>query len=476
MMKFITLLFISTALFACSIGAQDKEGYTIDVKVKGLKDSIAYLAYYYGDKKYAQDTARIDGKGQFVFQGKENLPGGIYMIILPGQQYFEIVPENPDIKIETTLENLISDLKVTGSPETALFYEYLQFVDKQAGKIQDLTARKETASEEEKARISTQVKELENSIIDYKKDVISEYPEAFVTKVFKAMREPEIPEPPKDAEGKIDSTWEYYYFKAHYFDNFDFTDDGLVRTPVYQPRMEKYVTKIVMQHPDSIIQALDFILQNTRNSPEQFKFNLFWFTNYYERSKLMIAENVFSHLAVNYWCNEAYDKSWMDTVTIVKICEKGKMLNPTLIGKKAPELNLEDTLRKRHSMHRLDAKYTILFFWDSTCGHCKKQIPKLIELHDKYKADGVEVYAVNTEWESHGFKKYLREKEGMREFINVQDTTNASRFRQKYDVSSTPVIMVVDEKKEIIAKRVDIEVIGEILENRKKNRSELSRP
>ena len=68
--KFSILFFlISFSLNHFAAGADD--GYKITVKVNNLKDSVCYLGFYYGDKKYVQDTARINPAGQYIFEGNE---------------------------------------------------------------------------------------------------------------------------------------------------------------------------------------------------------------------------------------------------------------------------------------------------------------------------------------------------------------------------------------------------------------------
>ena len=41
--------------------------------VKGVADTTCILAYYFGDKQYAKDTAEIDANGSFLFEGSETL-------------------------------------------------------------------------------------------------------------------------------------------------------------------------------------------------------------------------------------------------------------------------------------------------------------------------------------------------------------------------------------------------------------------
>jgi len=59
-------------------------------------------------------------------------------------------------------------------------------------------------------------------------------------------------------------------------------------------------------------------------------------------------------------------------------------------------------------------------------------MPSFIDLYNKYKSKGESVFAVNTEIEPEKMKEYL--KEAPQPWDNYYDPTNASRFRDLYDI------------------------------------------
>jgi thiol-disulfide isomerase/thioredoxin len=113
-------------------------------------------------------------------------------------------------------------------------------------------------------------------------------------------------------------------------------------------------------------------------------------------------------------------------------------------------------------LHNIKARYTVLYFWDSNCGHCKTVTPKLLEVYHKYRSQGIETYAVNIEGDLEGWKKYIEENK--LDWINAIDPYRQSSFKKDYDIYATPVIYLLDEKKEIIAKRLAVEQLDEIIE------------
>ncbi|MBP6426310.1 MAG: DUF5106 domain-containing protein, partial [Bacteroidia bacterium] len=64
------------------------------------------------------------------------------------------------------------------------------------------------------------------------------------------------------------------------------------------------------------------------------------------------------------------------------------------------------------------------------------------------------------------WKKFIRDNK--LKWINVSDLYNNTNFRNYYDIYSTPVIYLLDEKKNIIAKRLDTDKVRDFIENEEK--------
>ena len=74
----------------------------------------------------------------------------------------------------------------------------------------------------------------------------------------------------------------FRYFKEHFFDGFDFTDDRLIRTAAFYEKISYYMDKLNVQVPDTIIKACDFLLSKWQTVPKMFKYTLNNFTSKYE--------------------------------------------------------------------------------------------------------------------------------------------------------------------------------------------------
>ena len=135
-MKKITLLFILCLTITSLSYSQSKfslkksltkTGYNISGEIEGLQDTSVMLAYYFGGKQYATDTTEVVN-GKFSFKGEKELQGGMYLVVLSNQQYFDMIVSEQHFSFSTKLDDLIGSMSFKNSKENPPFYEYLNFI------------------------------------------------------------------------------------------------------------------------------------------------------------------------------------------------------------------------------------------------------------------------------------------------------------------------------------------------------------
>lgn len=455
--SFLLILFIPALVIA------GKPKYDIRVRFVNLKDTVCYLGNYYGDKQYIKDTARIDAKGNCEFTGENDLPGGIYLVITPAKKYFEIII-NKELffSLETDTSDFTGSMKIKGSKENQLFYEYLNYVVSEQKKATPLRqALKLVKSNPDSTKLlQEKLTAIDKEVQNYKLDFIKQHPETFLAKVFTTSKEPEIPEAPKLPNGEKDSVFVFRYYKDHFLDNIDFSDDRLLRTPIFAAKIKQYITQLTVQQPDSIIAEADSLIKLASANKEVFKYVVWYLTNWSETSQIMGFDAIFVHLVEKYYMtNQAY---WVTATNLEKITNRAKILKNLLIGKIIPNLTVSDTNNVFYTLYNIKSKYTILYFWDPTCGHCQKETPRLLAYYDSVKTKGVEVFAVNTDPNVSEWKKYIREHK--LDWLNLMDQQNVTGFHTTFDIYSTPVVYLLDENKKILAKRLSVEQLREFLD------------
>jgi peroxiredoxin len=456
------------AIFVSLIGIQTtsaQNAYSIKIRVTGLRDSTCYLAHYYGKGSYiSKDTAKADAKGNLLFEGKEKLPEGVYLVVLPKTYFDIIVAGEQNFTMETDTSAIVEKMKVTGSKENTLFYDFQRVMvenGRSASEIQKQIKEKKGDT----VALKAQIAEIEKKVMDYRRQFVENNKTAFSAKVIKMSFEPEIPDAPVLANGRKDSTFAFRYYRQHFFDNVDFSDERMLRTPIFTTKIETFIKNLTWQIPDSINKAADFIIGKAKANKELLRYCIYYITNTYETSSIMGMDAVFVYMAEKYYLSGV--AWWIDEKTKEKFRERSSVLKPLLLGKKAPNLYLTDTTGTFRELHKVQGKYIVLFFYDPDCGHCRKETPKLVEFWKKNKGKGITIYAANIERKEENWRKFIKEFK-TQEWVNVWDSKTITDFRTKYDVTSTPQLYILDSEKRIIAKKLAIEQIEDFIENHRK--------
>jgi thiol-disulfide isomerase/thioredoxin len=460
--KYILLCFL-----LLSAGTVFSQGYHIGVTIGGLKNDSLLLGYHYGDKQFILDTIVLDQKGSGIFEGKRRLAGGIYLLVLPGMKYFEIlVTDNQRFSLSTDTTDLFKHLRFKDSEENNRFIEY----QKQMMKFQEQSAALQkklalhSSVPDSSLYYRNRLVDLDRQMKEFWAGMIAAAPVSFMSDIVRAMRPIDMPDfqVPETVANKdsMKMVLSYAYTRDHFFDEYPFSDTCLLRTPIFHNKLSFYFTRFMIQEPDSIIPPMDRLLAQTKVQPSAFQYALIFLMNHYVNSNIMGIDAVYVHLAEKYYL--AGQAPWVDSIYLKSLEENVARTEPNLIGKTAQNLILESITGEWNSLQQVKAKYTVLYFWEPNCGHCQQATPILYDSYKKWKASGLQVYAVYTQHDRAEWEKYINEK-GL-DWINVYDPDNHSYFRFFYNIVSTPTIYLLDSNKKIVAKRISVETLADMLD------------
>jgi len=462
---FLFLMFLGSLGTSMQLNAMN-DGYLIRFQVKGMKDTICLIATYYGSGTYVKDTLKVDADGRFTFKTKADFPKGIYLAVINDKSYFEFIVNN-DLRfsMETDRNDLAGKMVITGSPENQLFYDYMKYNKARFAEIQALQNNFVVGktSKDSIKLLRDQSEKINKEIIRYKLEIVEKHPSSFVAFFINAMREPEIPEIPVLSNGRKDSTFAYRYIITHYWDGTDFTDDRLLRTPVFDNKLKKYFDKILYQNPDTIMKETDILIEKARPNPEMFKY-LVWYATYHsENSEIMGFDRIFVHVVDTYYLT--HQATWERPAVVESLIKKANRIRPLLIGQIAPNMIMLDTNNLPVSMYSVKSNFLILFFWDPDCGHCEKEIPQLKDFYDKEKDSlGLKIFTVCSDTSLVKWKSAIRKRN--MDWINVNGPrTLTGDYHSQYDVNNTPVVYILNNRKEIIAKRILTEQFLQFFKN-----------
>jgi thiol-disulfide isomerase/thioredoxin len=481
-MKHLLTVFIATCAFASF-------SQKLQFKVEGAKDTTVFLCRYYGSKLFYADTAEMKG-GVVEFKAKADLKPGVLALLMPDKNYFEFIYNKEDISIETKAPDYVDNMKVKKSVENKLFVDYIHYLQTQRKIANGLADKRKSIkdSDPQHAKLGQQVDSITKLVTKYQENLVKNNPSTLVSKIINMSMDVFVPEAPKGAN----ENYRYFYYRQHYWDHVDLKDDRLVNTPVFGSKVDYFFGKnMLVQHPDTILAFAYPLIDQLDKKSEMFKFVVDYITNTFGKSNIMGMDKVYIYMVDRYYCKRDENGNslafWMkNNGKLDTLCKENKIKMNLVQGVRPPNIILRDTTDvKWRDFYSLKSDYTILYFWDPECGHCKKTTPKLETLYQKkLKARNVEIFAIGkaTGNDFNLWKKFIRENN--LNFINVgltqslyeiatkdplavipkYTTLESLNYHDTYDIYATPRMFVLDKDKKIVAKQLTISQLEDFLD------------
>jgi len=448
-LKILFLIFFLIRLF--NLMAQP-DGYEIRIKFKNLRNSPCYLGFDFGNSKYIRDTTTIDSHGVAVFKGAIMPVGGIYLIVISRTSYFEFVFTEPRVFLETDTTDFVKGMHVIESNENKAFFEYSKKLYELHQEKSDLIdeIKKHANNTDSVELLTMKISQLDTVRLLFRKSIIAKYPDYFFTKVLKAEDEPN---PRAKNPGENDTLYKNYVYnfnQYHFFDHVDFSDARMLRTPIFEAKIDKYIDELTIKNTDSLKYASERVIEKSQANDEVFKFI---------GKKIIYAFSEMRNINVDSIIIYLDNKYYLIDHSISFSHEPTK--RPNLLGTKALNISLSDTNNHIHSLYNIKQPYTVLVFWDTYCKYSKEILPKLAEWYNHHSKDSIEVYAVGVNLDREKWKSFI--KQYSFKWINVWDSAHESNPFMMYDVHSVPIIYLLNKNKIIQAKRIAVNQIDELI-------------
>ena len=400
-MKKFTLLLL--AFFSVQLSAQNISGC-----ITSMPDSISNIKVAYVRGKGLAVKQEILVKNGCFNAAWEHPEQGIFIVYIDGDHTFDMVISNGDLKIQgdyNALENV--ELSGPGIEEFSGFKGLLK-----------------SGPNEEQIR---------NYLLSIKDDGLREF-----------LLPQILP---------LNSDTNVYWLRSHFWDYTNLRSKSTIINPFFEKNREIYFEQVLGHDPDTVIKQLNKLLNSPMDNQVR-KVLVSTATYHYETSNYMGEDKVFVWLAQTFYNSGFAD--WMEKDDLAKIKEKSDGLSTELIGNPARDFAFDTKDRGRIKLTDVQSPITILYFWDSTCGHCKKETPRLKKLYEEYKDRGLEVVAITLENEFTSWNKYITENELT--WINGYESDfERPNFLWYYYIPTTPKKLILDADKIIIAKNLDIE-------------------
>ena len=237
---------ILACMFCLDVSAQ----YKITVSIDGYQNDTCILGYQVGGTTYVSNAVyERNQKGAFVFEGETTLLGGLYSVLIkPDNKYFQFIISSDEAQKDLILRTKITDnpaveltanLKVENSKDNEVFMAFKSFLGQMRQKSQSLGRRRSSAEAQNDTalirQLSAKFLALDQEVASYQDQLLLDYPDLLSPKIINGSRPPVVPDTIKDRAAVFN------YYKAHFWDNFDWSDARLIRTPILKQKMDTYL-------------------------------------------------------------------------------------------------------------------------------------------------------------------------------------------------------------------------------------------
>lgn len=460
----VLLLFI--LIIPILLNAQE-DSCQIKFQVKGFNTGKVKFIAVFADQNYILDSAMVDENGNFELRRSSPVPSGYFYAILPDYSNFHFMVDEQKFEMQTNKDDLVGQMRTKNTINNQLLYENFKLQIEHDRMTDSLNKLKATAANDKALmdQIDGAFKKMQDERSEQLKYFQKKYPEVLYTKFKTAGQNPDLKEI-TTADGQIDRIAQLEAFRNDFWDNVDFQDERLLRTPVISNKLKRHITELTPQQPDSIIRQADIIIQKSLVNKNMFQFFSNWIALNYQptKTKVMDGEAVFVHILEKYFSSKEM-AFWASDKDLADFKKKVYEMKSSLLYRKGPDVVSTDFYGNTRSIYEIKADYIVVFMYDPDCDHCRSETPLLREFYKEWKDKSLEVFAIVLNTDDEEWRAFVQ-KNQIESWINVHDPTNRSIYA-KYYVDITPELYVLNKDRIIIGKNLKVAQIATVIEQDK---------
>ena len=161
---------------------------------------------------------------------------------------------------------------------------------------------------------------------------------------------------------------------------------------------------------------------------------------------------------------DALDPKLQSVQTVIELKEKIAKLKRVAVGETAPDFSQNDSAGNPVKFSEIYSKneLTLLDFWASWCGPCRRENPNVVKVYNEFKNDGFSVFGVSLDRDKDKWMEAIEKDQLTWEHVSdLAYWQNAAA--QLYAVRSIPSNLLIDKNGKIIAKNKREEELREVV-------------
>lgn len=132
-------------------------------------------------------------------------------------------------------------------------------------------------------------------------------------------------------------------------------------------------------------------------------------------------------------------------------------------GMPAPDFTFQNEKGKTIHLDKLKGKITLIDFWASWCGPCRKEIPHVKKYYEEYKNKGIQFVSVSIDAKKDAWTKALKEEQ--MPWLQGWTPDSGKTVLKTYQFNGIPFLILLDKKGNIYRKHLRGEKIKQAIED-----------
>ena len=406
--------------------------------------SIIFLYEIKGNDEYVLDSAKITSH-QFSFKNR-SFQAGVYRLSFQNPSNHETIDivvnpkESQNLVIDITHNVMKRGYNVNGSVENKMKKLYTIKEESISQKLKLIRKSQKTRDQ----KIS-EMKILQNELFDYGLSLNNQYPGTYFGMILSHMQSKNIN-------------------SSHlYFDDMDFTDESIIRSPLLPNRIQIYF-QTHANWPNNqygFHDAIDYVMDNAKandNVAEFCMYNMldgFYNTGQTDKKGAAIWMDLCNYIMDEYIFGEGCGDDVEPSELLKNRASQFKNLQ---LGNIPPNFSVLDINRNNINLQNIckSNKFTVLMFWASHCTHCMAELPGFASWYNKKQNSDFEIIAVSLDRSEKTWKQTVQDNNfNWRNVCQVKDNKGLvykSPICLDYKIKKTPTMFVFNENMQIVAK------------------------
>jgi peroxiredoxin len=451
------LLSLCVALLLATLLKAEK-GCEITVKLDFYHYDTLWFGTSFGKRAQPDFFATIQPDGNFVLKTDKRLDEGMYAIIYKrtsnaALQYFQcwIVDGQRKFSIATNISVPYEKPVIVGSPENELLFGYLRQLGYEDKRMDEAVEHDRYEQTEEAFRNRNRIEE---EMRHFQDSVIANSKAGLTTKL---VQQTLFPIPPAELAPK--GNWQqedlarWQYQRAHYFDNANIASPGFTTYLQWLDRTDFFILYLGPPDPDTTKALVDEILHKLEAYPDGYEYYQKYLTNSFTKLSKYRNDEVYVYLVRNYL--EKGKATWATQNDIRNATNTANQMEFLFEGKDVPPVTLFDRQNNPVPIAEIPAKITLLVFYMPDCSHCKREIPEIAKLYERYKDKGLKVAPVclKTGDDVPACYEFTDSVDLPKDWYLLADPQRKANVISLFAIRSYPRLFFVDQNKKIVFKQ-----------------------